>query len=50
MTPEVEILIVDDEVNIRSALLTILEKRGHRVRAVGSGDEAWAFLSQRSCP
>jgi DNA-binding NtrC family response regulator len=46
MTPEVEILIVDDEVNIRSAMLTILEKRGHRVRAVGSGEEAWAFLSQ----
>jgi DNA-binding NtrC family response regulator len=46
MTPEVEILIVDDEVNIRSAMLTILEKRGHHVRAVGSGEEAWAFLSE----
>ncbi len=46
MTPEVEILIVDDEVNIRSAMLTILEKRGHHVKAVGNGEEAWAFLSQ----
>jgi DNA-binding NtrC family response regulator len=44
MKPEAEILIVDDEVNIRSALVTILEKRGHRVVAVGSGEEAWAFM------
>ncbi len=28
MKPEAEILIVDDEVNIRSALVTILEKCG----------------------
>ena len=44
MKPQVEILVVDDEVNIRSALVTILEKRGHRVSAVGSGEEAWAIL------
>ncbi|TRZ98798.1 MAG: sigma-54-dependent Fis family transcriptional regulator [Nitrospiraceae bacterium] len=44
MKPEAEILIVDDEVNIRSALVTILEKRGHPVVAVGSGEEAWAFM------
>src|SRR3989338_1835880 len=46
MTPEAEILIVDDEVNIRSALVTILEKRGHRVVAVGSGEDAWAFMQR----
>lgn len=44
MTPGAEILIVDDEVNIRSALVTILEKRGHRVLAVGTGEEAWSVL------
>jgi DNA-binding NtrC family response regulator len=44
MKPQVEILVVDDEVNIRSALVTILEKRGHRVSAVGRGEEAWAIL------
>ena len=44
MKPEIEILIVDDEVNIRSALVTILEKRGHRVLAVGTGEEAWRIL------
>jgi len=46
MNPEAEILIVDDEVNIRSALVTILEKRGHRVVAVGSGEDAWAFMQR----
>ncbi len=46
MKPEAEILIVDDEVNIRSALVTILEKRGHRVVAVGTGEEAWAILGE----
>jgi len=46
MKPETEILIVDDEVNIRSALVTILEKRGHRVVAVGSGEDAWAFMQR----
>jgi DNA-binding NtrC family response regulator len=48
MKPQVEILVVDDEVNIRSALVTILEKRGHRVSAVGSGEEAWAILRDTS--
>jgi DNA-binding NtrC family response regulator len=47
MKPEVEILIVDDEVNIRSALVTILEKRGHHVLAVGTGEDAWAILQEK---
>ena len=34
------ILVVDDEVNIRGALVTLLEKRGYRVRGAGSGEEA----------
>ena len=34
------ILVVDDEVNIRSALVTLLEKKGHRVCGVGTGEEA----------
>ncbi len=34
------ILVADDEVNIRGALVTMLEKRGHRVRGVGTAEEA----------
>ena len=46
MKPEAEILIVDDEVNIRSALMTILEKRGYRVLAVGSVVEALGIMQE----
>ena len=34
------ILVVDDEINIRGALVTMLEKKGHQVRGVGTGEEA----------
>lgn len=34
------ILIVDDEINIREALVTLLEKKGYRVRGAASGEEA----------
>ncbi|HET6673918.1 MAG TPA: sigma-54 dependent transcriptional regulator [Nitrospiraceae bacterium] len=34
------ILVVDDEVNIRGALITMLEKRGYLVRGASSAEEA----------
>lgn len=40
MKTAARILLVDDEVNIRGALVTMLEKRGHRVRGVGTAEEA----------
>lgn len=40
MTQGANILVVDDEVNIRGALVTLLEKKGHHVRGVGTGEEA----------
>lgn len=40
MTQGAHILVVDDEVNIRGALVTLLEKKGHRVRGAGTGEEA----------
>ncbi len=40
MTQGANILVVDDEINIRGALVTLLEKKGHRVRAAGSGEDA----------
>ncbi len=40
MTTAAHILVVDDEVNIRGALVTLLEKKGHQVRGVGTGEEA----------
>ena len=33
------ILIVDDEINIRGALVTLLEKKGYQVRGVATGEE-----------
>ncbi|HVT60290.1 MAG TPA: sigma-54 dependent transcriptional regulator [Thermoanaerobaculia bacterium] len=39
-TVSLDILIVDDEPNIRRTLALSLEGRGHRVRAVGTSDEA----------
>ncbi len=46
MTPNARILIVEDEVNIRSALLTMLEKLGHTVRGAGTAEEALALLDE----
>lgn len=40
MTQGAHILVVDDEVNIRGALVTLLEKKGHRVRGARTGEEA----------
>jgi DNA-binding NtrC family response regulator len=39
------ILVVDDEVNIRGALVTLLQKKGHDVRGVGTGEEALEHLT-----
>ena len=39
------ILVVDDEVNIRGALVTLLQKKGYDVRGVGTGEEALEHLA-----
>lgn len=44
MTRNAQILIVEDEVNIRSALVTMLEKLGHKVQGAGTAEEALALL------
>ena len=44
MKQAAHILVVDDEINIRNALITILEKKGHHVRGAGSGEEALQCL------
>jgi NtrC-family two-component system response regulator AlgB len=41
-TPRLNILIVDDEANIRKTLAVCLESRGHRVTAVSNGADARA--------
>lgn len=45
MTPA-DILIVEDEQNIRTALSTMVEKRGHRPRTAANGEEALALLEE----
>ena len=40
MTAAAHILVVDDEPNIRGALVTLLEKKGYAVQGVGSGNDA----------
>lgn len=42
------ILVVDDEVNIRSALAKMLERQGHSVMTAGNGDEALARMTAGS--
>jgi DNA-binding NtrC family response regulator len=44
--PAARILIVEDEVNIRSALQTILEKLGHQVRSAATGEDALTLLRE----
>ena len=39
MKPPAHILLVDDEINIRGALVTMLEKKGHQVRGVATAEE-----------
>jgi DNA-binding response OmpR family regulator len=46
--PEPRILIVDDEVFIRSALIRALNLLGYFVEGVGSGQEALALLKRKS--
>jgi DNA-binding NtrC family response regulator len=48
MTQAVHILVVDDEVNIRNALVTMLEKKGYQVRGVGTAEEALEQLEAAS--
>jgi len=45
MTTSARILIVDDEVNIRGALVTLLEKKGYQVHGAGTGEEALEQLA-----
>lgn len=44
MMSKAHILVVEDEVNIRSALMTMLEKLGHTVRGAGNAEDALALL------
>jgi DNA-binding NtrC family response regulator len=44
MSASADVLIVEDEVNIRTALATMLEKRGHRTRVAAGAEEALALL------
>jgi CheY-like chemotaxis protein len=38
--PQVRILVVDDERNIRNNLTTVLESAGYKVDASGDGEDA----------
>ena len=44
MTRNAHILVVEDEANIRSALVTMLEKLWHKVQGAGTAEEALALL------
>ncbi len=44
MTNPAKILIVDDEVNIRNALVTLLERKGYRGRGVATAEEGLDLL------
>ena len=44
MKPPAHILLLDDEINIRGALVTMLEKKGHQVRGVATAEEGLAQL------
>ncbi|MEK7237336.1 MAG: sigma-54 dependent transcriptional regulator, partial [Nitrospirota bacterium] len=48
MKPHANILVVDDEINIRGALVTMLEKKGHQVRGVATAEEGLAQLEAAS--
>jgi len=48
MTNTAHILIVDDEVNIRNALVTLLERKGYQVRGMGTAEEALDLLETTS--
>src|SRR5689334_18154449 len=44
MSKTAHILVVDDEVNIRNALVTMLEKRGYQALGASTGEEALQCL------
>jgi DNA-binding NtrC family response regulator len=44
MKPRAHILVVDDEINIRGALVTMLGKKGHQVRGVATAEEGLVQL------
>jgi DNA-binding NtrC family response regulator len=44
MTTRAHILVVEDEINIRGALVTMLEKKGYQVRGVATAEEGMAQL------
>lgn len=46
--PSLNILVVDDEINIRKTLATCLEAEGHRVVSVSNASDALAEASRRS--
>ena len=46
MTETFHVLVVDDEVNIRNALVTMLEKKGNRVFGAGTAEEALRHLEE----
>ncbi|MGD9852943.1 MAG: sigma-54-dependent transcriptional regulator [Nitrospirales bacterium] len=46
MRQEIHVLIVDDEVNIRNALVTILEKAGYRAQGAESAESALALMTE----
>jgi DNA-binding NtrC family response regulator len=46
MTKHAHILVVEDEINIRSALVTMLERLGHTVEGTATAEEALALLEQ----
>ncbi len=46
MTNRSSILVVDDEINIRGALVTLLEKKGYQMRGAASGEEAMTLLDE----
>ena len=48
MTSPLNVLVVDDELNIRKALAACLEADGHKVIAVGSADDATQAVARRS--
>lgn len=49
MKTQAHILVVDDEVNIRTALVTILEKTGLYARGASSAEMALAMLKEAPC-
>lgn len=49
MAGGVKVLVVDDEAGVRWALEMILLRNGFCVASVGSGEEALAWLSRKTC-